>query len=161
MTRRRHLYRTQTRSVLRSVRIPVALVHDTEERAARLGLTFTDLVVDALAVATGQPRYPRVALLSEVAALVRSLYPGNDYPPDVIRRVFQEIQRTPALMQLYKATVSMDGEKYRDENRAAVNQAIGKLVVALFGAEVCGRVDCPTNVELISSYTQLGPPMPF
>jgi hypothetical protein len=128
---------------------------DVEKRAQSLGMSFTDVVVDALSAALGVRRPARTALLSAVALWVAAEYPAG-FPPDVTRLVFLHIRDNPALRSLYDEAIKDDRKDPAGTRQAELNQTIGKALIHLLFAQPGARAQCPPG-ELISSYTLLDP----
>jgi len=143
--------------VLKSIRLPAGLIDRANERAELLGVSFSDVVTDTLATGLGFPRDPLVALLSELGSVVFTWFQG-DFPPDVTRRVFLEIQSAPLLKELYDEAIAGEGGRPDDHRRNSVHREVGKLMRRLLHADPDGRALCPPGErELIQSYALLKP----
>ena len=143
-------------TTIKSLRLPNALIARANERAETLGLSFTDVVVDALSSTLGAEREPRTALLIEVANLLSSAFAEN-FPPDVTRQVFLEIQNNTTLLSLYKSAIKNERGEETETTRSSVHRMVGKVIKRVLHCEVTGRAICPDPEELIGSYALLAP----
>jgi hypothetical protein len=140
--------------VVRSVRLPTSLIATVQRHADDLGLTFNDVVIEALNKELGTDPDARSALLAEVSGLLNTVY-REDFTPDLIRRVFLDIRNTPHVFQLYdRAVRNAEGEP-DDEHRAAIHRSIGRLIRVVLPVRVVGRERSTDDDELIDSYAVL------
>ncbi|MEW5847334.1 MAG: hypothetical protein AB2A00_00920 [Myxococcota bacterium] len=138
---------------LKSIRLPTHLVQAAERQAKHLGIGFGDVVGDALASWLGHPREPRTMLLAELASLLRTAF-YDECPPDVVRRLYLEIQNTPQLWDLYTAAISERGRP-DEKRRESLHIAIGRMVPRVLEAFPDGRVATAEETELIRGYPLL------
>ncbi len=142
-------------TVTKTVRLPQALVEAAEAAALELGLTFNDMVEEALASHMQMPANKGHAVLMAVRDHLVQTYPNQrGFPQDVTLDVFRRIQSDKHLWSLYQAAVGPNDEAARD----SLHRKIGKAVKAVLGARVVGRsLPLDPAVELIRSHALLAP----
>jgi hypothetical protein len=129
-----------------------------EKKARELGVSATDVILDALCVCFGIPRLAKVQLLTGVAALVDSHFDPRTFPEDVIKAVFDLLRRDPTLWPLYRSLVYRPDGSTDETEKGVVHRAIGRLVRERLGAKVKGRsAPLDPSQHLIKSHALLVP----
>lgn len=140
--------------VVRSVRLPQSLINNVQKYAEDQGLTFNDVVVEALNRELGVDPDARSALLNEVSGLLNTVYRA-DFSADLIRRVFLDIRNTPHIFQLYGRAIAAEDGNPAEDRRAAIHRSIGRLIRVVLPVRVMGRERSTDTDELIDSYAVL------
>ena len=143
--------------VLKSLRLPSAVVDGIEQIAAETGLTFSDVVEVALRKELNMPVNALHELILEASAWLRSRYPtGTQFPQDVTLRTVHQIRDEPVLRALYDGAVSNGSGSVDPDARHVVHRQVGRMVKRVLGARVVGRSNpLDPSVHLISSHALL------
>lgn len=143
--------------ILKSFRLECAIVANIDYNSEKLGISSTDYVSFMLSRAMDMKPDPRVALLVEVGSVLKTMVPEDQpVPPDIIRRVFLEIQHNPHLNALYrKALEEFDYPAQKDQRLKQTHQEVAQLVKRALRARSTGRAYIPGKDELIQSYALL------
>lgn len=146
------------RDTLKSVtmRLPGDLMTHLKNEADKAALTVTETTTIALQSHFGMPVDPKLSLLKKIAEHTRGKY-LNEFPEDVILRVFQDIAGTPSLKKLYDVILEGENDKQVSEQRQQLHQQIAKTIKRVLGAEVSSRSVQLTGDNLIRSYSNLVP----
>lgn len=143
----------------KTIRLPSALVDATEARADEIGLTFSDVVEDALTAHLGLPRNASFEVLEDVRAFLLDRYPQRTgFPRDVTLEVFLHLRDEPDARRRYRSALS-GGTGGSDESlRASLHRRVGKAVKQVLGARVVGRsLPLDPDEVLIQSHALLEP----
>ena len=145
--------------IMKSVRLPKALVDAVEQRAEVLGLTFADLVEAGLRQEVGMKPNPRTQLLKDLALLVMGLYPKRTgFPPEVTLLIVRAMRADSALVGMYDVAIRNAKGRVDEGLKAVLHRQIGQMVKRVLGATVIGRSNpLDPAVELIKTHALLVP----
>jgi hypothetical protein len=144
--------------VSKTVRLPEDLLDAAEVRAEELGVTLTDVLIDALAKELSMPRDPSTALATEVSDVISAAFDPLAFPPDVTLQIFRRIRDDGRLRPLYDEAIRGPGGSASRPRRASVHRRIGRLVKRRLRGKVVGRsAPLDPSVELIESHALLEP----
>lgn len=130
-----------------------SLVHD---RASSLGLSYNNVVIDALHQMFGLDRDPMSALMQGVRMWLLNKYSRKEFSEDVILESFQYIQGRPELMSRYNQILE-DSGRARSSAQATLNRRIGQAVTQILQGEVTARKVPAKGCSLIKGYSKLKP----
>jgi hypothetical protein len=154
-----HDSRPSVPEVTKSLRLAADLAEAAEQRAAELGLTFSDLVEAGLRRAVGWSPNAVTEFVEACADALKARYPNRQgFPQTVTLDVFREIRSDERLRALYDAAIRDSRDEVSDLARDSVHRRIGKMVKAVLDARVIGRsVPLDASVELIKTHALLVP----
>jgi hypothetical protein len=120
----------------RHIQICDQLERNATAEAARLGLSFDELVAMALHDFVDSPVNGIDELLAQVTAFVDRHFSTESFPPNVTQRVFGHIRRTPYLWSLYEAEIC-DADGCPDPHaRQSLNHRVEALVASRLHAQL-------------------------
>ena len=140
----------------RSIWLPPELDSLIKNRAESLGLSYNNIIVDALHKTFGIPRDPLSILIENVRFWLLSEYSPKDFPEDVILQAFRYIQSQPVLMKNYNSIIEST-PKARSRAQATLNRRIGQAVTSILKGRVTIRKIKARNCILIKGYSKLKP----
>jgi len=132
------------------VRFPDEDLEDVKRLAGLYGVKYDDFILWAVHQAMGKPTDPYITFMMALEKSIRQQYNITDFPPDVTRRIFKNIEETTELRYQYESITGSGDE------RAKVNRKIGAMVAMLLEAETAGRSE-HIDGELIQSHAMLLP----
>lgn len=142
----------------KTVRLPDALLAAAEARAADLGVTFTDVLADALAKELSMTRDPSIVLLTQLSAFITQTFDPRSFPPDATLITVRHVRDDVGLRGPYEQAIRDAGGAVDQNQKGSIHRRIGRLVKRLLGAKVIGRsAPLDPSVELIESHALLAP----
>lgn len=136
-----------------SIWLPRDLEILVEKHATALGLSFNNVVVDAILQKFDLDRDPLSVLMQELRMWLLSKYDRTSFPEDVILQTFTHIHETPHLMARYNQIIEEGGHP---STRAALNRRVGQAVHNILGGTVRRR-RVPSRCPLVKVYSTLTP----
>lgn len=147
-----------SKDIAKCVRLPQELARRAENEAFRLGLSFSDYVLNALRQALGDGGDPAIDFLRRLAIWLEGEFDPHNFPPDVTLRVFHHIRDSAALRREYEALITRADGRRDWEAVAGLHRRIGLLVKVVLGAEVIGRsLPLDPGEHLVRTHSLLRP----
>lgn len=140
--------------IAHTVWLPEDLHVLVSNHAAALGLSYNNVIIDALHAKFGLDRDPLCTLMQEIRMWLLSKYSRAAFPEDVILQAFIHIQSTPRLLERYEQIVR-EGRTLK--TKSALNRRIGQAVHAVLGGTVIDRKRLSQGCTLIRVYSALTP----
>lgn len=142
-----------------SIWLPTDLNVLVQSRAESLGLSYNNIVIDALHKYFNLDKDPMSALMQEVRMWILREHNRNDFPEDIILLTFQHIQKTPELMSRYNQILEESGRS-RASAQATLNRRIGQTITQILNGRVAKRKAKAKDCGLIKGYSKLEPYQP-
>jgi hypothetical protein len=137
-----------------SIWIPEDLDVMIRHRADSLGLSYNNVIMDALHQFFKMDRDPTSALMQDLRIWLLDEYSMSSFPEDVTLQAFLYIQRTPKLRRRYEQILEAEPGS---RTQATLNRRIGQAVRQTLGAKVTVRKVSAPHCLLIKAYSKLKP----